>query len=65
MRGVQCADAYPDPEWEALREAIADYEGVEPTQILCGNGASELLLALVEALQRRRALLAAPCFLAS
>lgn len=63
MRGVQCADAYPDPEWEALREAIADYEGVEPTQILCGNGASELLLALVEALQRRRALLAAPCFL--
>lgn len=63
MRGVQYADVYPDPEWEALREAIADYENVEPSRILCGNGASELLLALVEALQPRRALLAAPCFL--
>lgn len=63
IRGVQCADAYPDPECEALREAIADYEGVKPAQILCGNGASELLLTLVEALKPRRALLAAPCFL--
>ena len=63
MRGVQNADAYPDPEWEALREAIADYEGVKPSQILCGNGASELLLALAEALQPKRALLIAPCFL--
>lgn len=63
MRGVQCADVYPDPEWETLREAIADYEGVKATQILCGNGASELLLALAEALQPRHALLVAPCFL--
>ena len=63
MRGVQYANAYPDPEWEALREAIADYEGTKPSQILCGNGASELLLVLAEALQPRRALLAAPCFL--
>lgn len=63
MRGVQYADVYPDPEWEALREAIAGYEGVKPSQILCGNGASELLLALAVALQPGRALLAAPCFL--
>lgn len=63
IRGVQCANTYPDPECEALREAIAGYEGVNPSQILCGNGASELLLALAEALQPRRALLAAPCFL--
>lgn len=63
MRGVQFANAYPDPEWEALREAVADYEGTKSSQILCGNGASELLLVLAEALQPRRALLAAPCFL--
>lgn len=63
MCGVQNADAYPDPECEALREAIADYEGVKPSQILCGNGASELLLAITTALQPRRALLVAPCFL--
>lgn len=63
MRGVQYADAYPDPEWEALRGAIAGYEHVKPSQIVCGNGASELLLALAVALRPGRALLAAPCFL--
>ena len=63
MRGVLYANAYPDPECEALREAIAGYEGVEPSRVLCGNGASELLLALMTALGPRRALLAAPCFL--
>ena len=63
VQGVQCANAYPDPECEALREAIADYEDVEATQILCGNGASELLLAITTALQPKRVLLAAPCFL--
>lgn len=63
VRGVYDANAYPDPECEALREAIASYEGVEPSQILCGNGASELLLAVVNALKPKRALLAAPCFL--
>ena len=63
MRGVQCADAYPDPECEALREAIAAYERVKADQILCGNGASELLLAIATALQPKRALLAAPGFL--
>lgn len=62
MRGVQYADVYPDPEWEALREAIAAYEGVEPWQILCGNGASELLCAVAGALQPKRALLLAPGF---
>ena len=63
MRGVQCADAYPDPECEALREAIAAYERVKADHILCGNGASELLLAIATALQPKRALLAAPGFL--
>lgn len=63
IRGVQSAASYPDSEWRALREAIADYEGVEKSQIVCGNGASELLLALAMALQPKRAFLTAPCFL--
>lgn len=62
MRGVQYADAYPDPEWETLREAIAGYEGIEPWEILCGNGASELLCAVAGALQPKRALLISPGF---
>lgn len=63
LSGVQSAAVYPDPEYEQLREAIAEYEQMDAWQILCGNGASELLLAFISALHPKRALLAAPCFL--
>lgn len=61
-RGVEYAECYPDPEWEALREAIAGWEGVSPEQILCGNGASELLMVLARALCSRETLLLCPGF---
>jgi len=34
---------YPDPESKALTEAIANLEGVDPKNIILGNGSDELL----------------------
>lgn len=34
---------YPDPEAAALRQAIAEYHGLKPEQIFCGNGSDEVL----------------------
>ena len=34
---------YPDMEATALREAIAQVNGVEPEQVFCGNGSDEVL----------------------
>jgi histidinol-phosphate aminotransferase len=34
---------YPDPEQRAVREAVARYVGVEPGQIVLGNGSDEML----------------------
>jgi histidinol-phosphate aminotransferase len=34
---------YPDPECKALREALAARDGVQPEQILIGNGSTELI----------------------
>ena len=34
---------YPDPEAVALRQAIAEYHGLKPEQVFCGNGSDEVL----------------------
>jgi threonine-phosphate decarboxylase len=54
--------AYPDPECRALRAAIARHDGVAPAQVLCGNGATDLIYRLCTALRPRRVLVLAPTF---
>jgi len=34
---------YPDPEQRRVREAVADYVGADPSQIVMGNGSDDLL----------------------
>lgn len=53
---------YPDPRCQALTEALAKVHGVSETQILCGNGAADLIFQLVQALHPRKAVLLAPTF---
>lgn len=56
------ADRYPDPLCRALREALAETEGLPPGHILCGGGAADLIYRAVLALRPRRALVTAPTF---
>ena len=53
---------YPDPAQQKLREGIASLEGIATENVVCGNGASELLMAAVHALMPRKALITAPCY---
>lgn len=34
---------YPDPEATGLRQAMADFYGLQPEQVFCGNGSDEVL----------------------
>lgn len=63
-RAATAADgsAYPDPLCRHLRRAIAAHDGVEEGQVLCGNGAADLIFRLAFALKPQRALLPAPTF---
>lgn len=37
------ASRYPDPESKALRRALGEHYGIDPTRIVCGTGSDELL----------------------
>lgn len=54
--------AYPDALCRQLRQAIAAHDGVEAEQVICGNGAADLIFRLAFALRPQRALLTAPTF---
>jgi len=57
----ECAQ-YPDPFCRELVNALAEYEKTDANQILCGNGASDIIFRLALALKPKKALLLAPTF---
>ena len=61
-RAFDRCSAYPDPECRELRRALACKEGVPEEQIVCGNGASDLIYAVTRAVHPRKALLYTPSF---
>ena len=45
------ADRYPDPLCRTLRAALSEAEGLPAEQILCGNGAADLIFRLALAVK--------------
>lgn len=62
LAGISEIHQYPDPAQQKLREGIASMEGISADNVICGNGASELLMAAVHAVMPRKALITAPCY---
>lgn len=52
--GEELWERYPDPLCRELRKELADCHHVSAKRIVCGNGASELIMAIVRAFQRRK-----------
>jgi threonine-phosphate decarboxylase len=53
---------YPDPACSALARRLARLHGVSPSQVVVGNGASELIHALPRAFRARRAAIVEPTY---
>lgn len=53
---------YPDSEYELLRNSIAKKEKVLPSNVVCSNGAAEMIYAVVRAVMPKKAILPAPTF---
>lgn len=53
---------YPQVGCTPLKEAIAEYENTKPDQVVCGNGAAEVIFSLCRAVNPKKALVPAPTF---
>lgn len=54
--------AYPDPCCGPLRAKLAAANGVDKNDVICGNGAAELIYQFAAALKPKKALLPVPSF---
>ncbi len=53
---------YPDPDAVKLRRRIAEREDLDPENIICGNGSTELIYLVARAFRPARILVVAPTF---
>ena len=53
---------YHEPKCTELTARLADFERVSASQIVCGNGAADLIDRIVRAFRPKRALICAPTF---
>ena len=61
-RGVELCTQYPDFRGEELCRTLADVEGIREEQVILGNGAAEILYALISYLHPGRVLIPVPAF---
>lgn len=62
MKAAENADRYPDPLCRRLRMALSEKLLIPSEQILCGNGAADLIFRLALAKKPRTAVVTAPTF---
>ena len=55
-------ERYPDPDCAELTELLAKRHGVSPENIVCGNGAADLIYRIIGAIHPKHGLVAEPCF---
>ena len=59
---IDCAEKYPDPYCAELRRKLAEHESISAENIVCGNGADDLIFRIVHAFKPKKAMVCAPTF---
>ncbi|MCT4562985.1 MAG: threonine-phosphate decarboxylase CobD [Maledivibacter sp.] len=60
---IEMLGNYPDPDYKDLVTAIAGYNNINEDFVIPGNGATEIIFKIVEAVKPKKSLLLAPTFL--
>ncbi len=53
---------YPEPSMTGLRTAVSRYFGINPDNVICGNGSIELIYLIPRVFKPKRVLIPAPTF---
>jgi threonine-phosphate decarboxylase len=62
LHAFAAVSSYPDPDYEAAHEAIAEYDQVDRGQILLTNGGAEAIFLVAQLFTGKRALIIQPTF---
>ena len=62
QRSILECEHYPDVDCRELKKSLAEKEKIDTEYLICGNGAAELIFAVVQAEKPKKALLLAPGF---
>jgi len=60
--GLSAVLHYPDPQYSDLTRALAEFHGLEESQVLAGAGSTEFIYAIPRVLKVQRALIVTPAF---
>lgn len=55
-------ESYPDPLCRKLISALSDFEKIPAENIVCGNGAADMIYRIIAALNPQKAVISAPTF---
>lgn len=59
---IDCITSYPDREYTTLRKYMAEYVGTEPTNIIVGNGSTELISLFIQIEHPKKAMILGPTY---
>lgn len=63
ISNIEALENYPDPDYKELVSSIAKYNNINEDFVIPGNGATEIIFKIVQAVKPKKSLLLAPTFL--
>lgn len=63
ISNINVIENYPDPDYKDLIAAIARYNNIDENFVVPGNGATEIIFQIAQAVKPRKSLLIVPTFL--
>ena len=59
---IDAITSYPDREYTSLRECIAAYTGTDASQVIVGNGSTELISLFIQIEHPKKAMILGPTY---